>query len=195
MIRALLPIAALFLSACSMEAVSEKRVPADVRADVNAKIDRLVAGDTQFILDAFPDDSGNPDLAAQIEQMRTNVPDAPELSRHVVGVMGSTQQAYSDTQGSVRTGTYNLAHELEFEDGYLLVQTATTLDADGTCCVLRAINATRFAASPQYEDQQRRGRLFRWLALFLVVSTLATLVALVIRIGGRKARATRMGGR
>jgi hypothetical protein len=190
----LICVFAAFLSACSMEAMSEKRVPPDVRAEVNAQIDQLVAGETQFIFDAFPDDQANPDFRAQVAQMVTNVPDGPALSRDVVGVIGSTEQAYSDTQGAVRRGTYNLAYELAFEDGYLLVQTAHTLKADGECCVLRAINATRSDSSPMHEDQANRARLFKFLAIFFLISTLATIVIIVIRIGGKKAREKQMGG-
>ena len=185
---------AVLLTACSMEAMSEKRVPPDVRAEVNAQIDQMVAGETQFIFDAFPDDQANPDFRAQVARMAANVPDGPELSRDVVGVIGSTEQAYSDTQGAIRRGTYNLAYELAFEDGYLLVQTAHTLDADGKCCVLRAINATRSVASPMLEDQAGRARLFKFLGLFFLISTLATIVVIVIRIGGKKAREKQMGG-
>lgn len=193
MIRFLLILSALYLSACSMQAMAEKRVPGDVRAHVDAQIDQLIAGETQFILDAFPDDADNPDLLAQIARMEANVPEGTEQSRHIVGVMGSTEQAYNDTQGAVRRGTYNLAHELEFDDGYLLVQTATTLDADGDCCVLRSINATRSEISPMRDGQVSRARLFRILAILLAISSLATLVFLIIRIGGRKARAAQMG--
>ena len=151
-------------------------------------------GETDFIYDAFPDDAVNPEFRDQITRMSANVPGGPELSRHVVGVMGATEQAYSDTQGAVRRGTYNLAHELAFEDGYLLVQTAHTLRDDGTCCQLRAINAIRSETSPMYEGQQRRARIFKFLAVFLVGSTLITAVGLIIRIGGRKARETQRGG-
>jgi hypothetical protein len=193
MSRLLLILSAFFLSACSMEAMAEKRVPDDVRAHVNAQIDQLIIGDTQFILDAFPDDADNPDLLAQIERMEANVPEGTEQSRHIVGVMGSTEQAYNDTRGAIRRGTYNLAHELEFEDGYLLVQTATTLDPQGDCCVLRSINATRSDASPMREGQVSRARLFRILAILLAISSFGTLIFLIIRLGGRKARAAQMG--
>lgn len=185
---------AVLLTACSMEAMSEKRVPPDVRAEVNAQIDQLVAGETQFIFDAFPGDQANPDFRAQVARMAANVPDGPELSRDVVGVIGSTEQAYSDTQGAIRRGTYNLAYELAFEDGYLLVQTAHTLDADGKCCVLRAINATRSDSSPMLEDQAGRARLFKFLGVFFLISTLVTIIFIVIRIGGKKAREKQMGG-
>jgi hypothetical protein len=185
---------AVLLTACSMEAMSEKRVPPDVRAEVNAQIDQLVAGETQFIFDAFPDDQANPDFRAQVARMAANVPDGQELSRNVVGVIGSTEQAYSDTQGAIRRGTYNLAYELAFEDGYLLVQTAHTLDADGKCCLLRAINATRSDSSPMLEDQAGRARLFKFLGLFFLISTLVTIIFIVIRIGGKKAREKQMGG-
>lgn len=194
MIRALLLIlTATLLSACSMEAMSEKRVPADVRDAVNAQIDQLITGDTDFIFDAFPEDQDNPEFRAQVSQMVANVPDGAELSRDVVGVIGSTEQAYSDTQGAIRRGTYNMAYELAFEDGYLLVQTASTLDEDGECCVLRAINATRSEASPMREDQVRRAKLFKFLGIFFLISTLATVIVIVIRVGGKKARDKQMG--
>ena len=193
MVRSFILFAALFLSACSMQAMAEKRVPEDVRQHVDAQIDQLIAGETGFILDAFPDDADNPELLTQIERMERNVPDGNELSRDIVGVMGSTEQAYNDTQGAVRRGTYNLAHELKFEDGYLLVQTATTLNADGKCCVLRSINATRSDVSPMRDGQVSRARLFRILALLLAISSFATLVFLIIRIGGRKASESQMG--
>lgn len=195
MIRAsLLPFAALLLSACSMQAMAEKRVPDDVRAEVDSQIDRLVAGETQFIFDAFPDDADDPAFREQIARMAANVPDSPILSRNVVGVMGRTEQAYSDRQGAVRSGTYNLAHELAFENGYLLIQTAHTLNADGDCCVLRNINASRHDSSPLKTGQDRRARIFKFLAIFLLISTLITAVVLIIRIGGRKARESQMGG-
>lgn len=194
MIRVLtLALAAFVLPACSMEAMSGKRVPPDVRAEVNAQIDQLIAGETGFIYDAFPDDRDNPELRAQVTRMSANIPDGPELSRDVVGVIGSTEQAYSDTQGAIRRGTYNMAYELAFEDGYLLVQTASTLDEDGECCVLRAINATRSEASPMREDQVRRAKLFKFLGIFFLISTLATVVVIVIRVGGKKARDKQMG--
>lgn len=193
MIRTLFPLLALFLSACSMEAMSEKRVPADVRADVNAQIDQLVAGETAFIYDAFPDDRDNPELLAQVAQMQANVPDGEELSRDVVGVIGSTEQAYSDTKGAIRRGTYNLAYELAFDDGYLLVQTAHTLKDDGECCALRAINATRSDTSPMHADQVSRARMFKFLGIFFLISSLATTTVLVIRVGGKKARKAQMG--
>jgi hypothetical protein len=194
MIRTLfLTLTALTLSACSMEAMSEKRVPADVRAEVNAQIDQLIAGETQFIYDAFPDDRDNPELRAQIERMSANVPAGAELSRDVVGVIGSTEQAYSDTQGAIRRGTYNLAYELRFEDGYLLVQTAHTIKDDGTCCALRAINATRSEASPMRDGQVGRAKLFKFLGIFFLISTLATIVVIVVRLGGKNARKKQMG--
>ncbi len=194
MIRAfLLLLTAALLSACSMEAMSEKRVPDDVRAEVNAQIDQLIAGDTDFIFDAFPEERDNPEFREQIERMAANVPNGEEISRDVVGVIGSTEQTYSDTQGAVRRGTYNMAYELAFEDGYFLVQTAHTLTDDGDCCALRAINASRSDASPMREDQVRRARLFKFLALFLLITTLATAVILIIRLGGRKAREQQMG--
>lgn len=200
MTRALLTLAvlflSLFLSACSMQAMAEKRVPEDVRAQADAQIDRLVAGDTQFVLDAFPDDTSNPELLTQIERMRANIPDGEEVSRDIVGVMGSTEQAYSDSAGAVRRGTYNLAHELEFSDGgYLLVQTAYTLDQVGECCVLRSINATKSDASPMRDGQVARARLFRILGILFLISTLATAAFVIIRVGGRKARAAQMGAR
>lgn len=195
MIRALLlTLTALTLSACSMEAMSEKRVPPDVRAEVNAQIDQLIAGETGFVYDAFPDDRDNPELRAQVTRMNANIPDGPELSRDVVGVIGSTEQAYNDTQGAIRRGTYNMAYELAFEDGYLLVQTAHTIKADGECCDLRSINATRSEASPMRDDQVGRAKLFKFLGIFFLISTLATVVVIVIRIGGKNARAAQMGG-
>lgn len=195
MIRALLlTLAALTLSACSMEAMSEKRVPPDVRDEVNAQIDQLITGETQFIFDAFPEDRDNPELRAQVAQMTENVPDGPELSRDVVGVIGSTEQAYSDRKGAIRRGTYNMAYELAFEDGYLLVQTAHTIKEDGECCALRSINATRSDASPMRDDQVGRARLFKFLGIFFLISTLATIAVVVIRIGGKKAREKQMGG-
>lgn len=177
-----------------MEAMADKRVPDDVRAHVNAQIDQLIAGDTAFIYDAFPDDADTPEFRAQIAQMVTNTPDGPEISRNVVGVIGSTEQAYSDQKGAVRRGTYNMAYELQFEDGYLLVQTAHTLKDDGECCALRAINATRSNASPMYADRVGRARLFTVLGILLLISTFITLIVLVIRLGGKKAREKQMGG-
>lgn len=194
MIRILALALATLLSACSMEAMSEKRVPTDVRAEVNAQIDQLIAGETDFIFAAFPDDRDNPELREQVARMSANVPEGAELSRDVVGVIGSTEQAYSDTQGAIRRGTYNLAYELKFEDGYLLVQTAHTLDDAGECCALRAINATRSDASPMRADQVGRAKLFKFLGIFFLISTLATVVVIVIRIGGKKAREKQMGG-
>ncbi len=181
-----------------MQAMAEKRAPDDVRAYVDAQIDRLVAGDTQFILDAFPDDAANPELLAQIDRMRANIPEGEEVSRDIVGVMGSTEQAYSDSQGAVRRGTYNLAHELAFEGadgeaGFLLVQTATTLDEAGRCCILRSINATRADASPMLRAQRRRGRAFRIIVVLLLITSLASATFLTIRVGGKKAREAQMG--
>ena len=189
MMRALLPLLALLLSACSMQAMSEKLVPDDVRAEVDAQIDALVAGDTAFIIDAFPEERANPEFTEQITRMAANVPNAAEVSRDVVGVQARTEQAYSTTDGAVRTGTYNLAHELAFDGGtFLLVQTAHTLDADGECCVLRAVNAQRSTESPVKAQLARQSRIFRFVGLFVLVSTLAAIAFLIIRVGGRRAR-------
>ena len=185
---------ALLLSACSMQAMSEKLVPDDVRAEVDAQIDALVAGDSDFIVAAFPDEQSNPDFREQITRMVANVPDAAETARDVVGVQARTEQAYNATDGAVRTGTYNLAHELAFADGrYLLVQTAHTLDDAGGCCVLRAINASRHAESPVKAQLARQARVMKVVGLLLLLTTLATIAFLIIRVGGRKARAAQMG--
>ena len=197
MTRILLPaLAALLLSACSMQAMSEKLVPDDVRTEVDAQIDALVARDRGFILDAFPEERANPEFTEQIARMIGNVPEAQEVSRDVVGVQARTEQAYSTTDGAVRTGTYNLAHELAFADGtFLLVQTAHTLDASGECCVLRAINAQRSTESPVKAQLARQATIFRFVGLFLLISTLAAIAFLIIRVGGRRARAAQMEAR
>ena len=188
--RWLLCLSLALLSACPMQAMSEKLVPDDVRAEVAAQIDALVAGDVEFILEAFPEERSNPEFREQITRMAGNVPDADVLSRDVVGVQASTEQAYSTTEGAVRTGTYNLANELEFSDGrFLLVQTAHTLDDAGECCVLRAINASRHSESPVKSQLARQARVMKGVGLLLLLSTLATIAFLIIRIGGRAARA------
>ena len=192
--RFLLLLFSSLLCACSMEAMSEKRVTDDVRAEASAQIDRLIASDTGFIFDAFPEERDNPEFREQIARMAANVPGGDETARHVIGVIGSTEQVYSDAEGTVRRGTYNLAYELAFEDDYLLVQIAHTLTDDGDCCVLRAINASRSDTSPMREDQVRRARLFKFLTLFLLISSVVTALVLIIRIGKRKARETQMGG-
>ena len=201
MMRALLPLLALLLSAlglsgCSMEAMRDKLVPDDVVAEVDQQIDALLAGESGFILDAFPEERNNPEFTEQITRMVANVPDAAVTARDVVGVQARTEQAYSTTEGAVRTGTYNLAHEIAFDDGsFLLVQTAHTLDADGECCVLRAINATRASESPIKADRERQAGVMRIVGLLLLLSTLATIAFLIIRVGGRRARAAQMEAR
>ena len=196
--RLLLPLIAvlsLLLGGCSMEAMADKLLPSDVRAEADAQIDRLIAGETQFIFDAFPDERDNPEFREQMTRMVANIPDSPVVSRDIVGVQARTEQSYSATQGAVRTGTYNLAQELKFENGeYLLVQLAHTLDADGECCVLRAINAQKSDTSPYLEGIQQRSLVMRIVGVLFLMSTLVTGVFLIIRIGGRKAREAQMGG-
>ena len=193
----LLPLLlAVLLSACSMQSMSEKLVPTDVRDAVSDQLDALVAGESDFIFEAFPDDADDPEFREQMTRMVANVPDAQEISRDVVGVQARTEQSYNTSEGAVRTGTYNLAHEIAFADGnFLLVQTAHTLDARGECCVLRAINATRSTESPVKADLVRQGRIMRFVGLFLLISTLAAVAFLIIRVGGRRARAAQMDAR
>ena len=187
-------LSALAVSACSMEAMEDKLIPDDVSAEVDAQIDRLVAGETGFIFDAFPDDATSPDFRAQIERMVGNVPDAEEVSRDVVGLQAATEQAYTVEGGAVRSGTYNMAHELAFDDGtYLLVQTAHTMTDAGECCALRAINASRHDTSPVKAQRARQAAVMKIVALLLLLTTLATAAFLIIRVGGRKARAAQMG--
>ena len=178
-----------------MEAMADKLMPSDVRAEADAQVDRLLAGDTQFVLDAFPDERSNPEFTAQITKMVANVPDSPVLSRDIVGVQARTQQTYSATEGALRSGTYNLAQEIAFENGeYLLVQLAHTLDDDGECCVLRAINASRHTESPYLDGIRQRSLVMRIVGMLFLLSTLGTAVFLIIRVGGRKAREAQMGG-
>lgn len=185
-------LAAFTLSACSMDAMSERLIPADVRPVIEDHTETLLRGETGFIMAAFPDERDNPAFREQIERMVSNIPDDPVLSRHIVGVQANTAQSYSETEGAIRTGTYNLAQEIEFEDGFLLIQTAHTLDEDGRCCILRAINAARHETSPVYADQTRRARLFTTLGVLMLITTLGAAVFLIIRVGGRKARETQM---
>jgi hypothetical protein len=193
MYRLFIVLAGLWLSACSMQAMAEKRVPADVRAEVDAQIDRLIAKDVDFILAAFPEERNNPAFREQITRMVDNVPNGAVLRRDIVGVQGRTDQAYSDTQGAVRSGVYNLAHEIAFDgDAFLLVQTAHTFTDDGACCQLRAINASRHETSPYKAQLERQSRIMKFVALFTLISTLAVIVFLIIRVGGRKARAAQM---
>ena len=193
----LLPLLfALLLPACTMQAQYDKRVPADVQAAIDAQIDQLVAGDSAAIIEAFAEDAADPAFREQIGRMIANVPEAAETSRDVVGVQARTEQAYSVTDGAVRSGVYNSAHELSFANGkFLLVQLAYTLDERGKCCTLRGINAVLSEDSPVRAQQVRQGRIMRVVAVLLVVSTLITLVVFLIRVGGRKARAAQMGAR
>lgn len=190
----ILILSTLLLTACSMQAMSEKLIPADVRPVIEAQTDALLRGDTDFIFQAFPDERDNPAFREQITRMASNVPDGPVISKHIVGVQARTAQSYSETQGATRTGTYNLAQEVEFANGFLLIQTAHTLDDDGNCCLLRAINASRHDTSPMRADQRRRARLFKILGGLTLITTLGTIIFLIVRIGGRKAREKQMGG-
>lgn len=187
-------LAALLLTACSMQAMSERLIPDDVQAEIDAQTDALLRGDLDFIIRAFPEAQDSPEFREQMRRMSGNVPDGAAISRHVVGVQASTSHRYSEADGAIREGTFNQAQEIEFADGFLLVQTAHTLNPDGTCCVLRAINASRHETSPVRAGQIARARIMKALAFFVGLSTLATIVFLIIRIGGRKARAAQMGG-
>lgn len=184
---------ALMLSACSMEAMSERVIPVDVRPEIEAQTNAFLAGETDFIFQAFPEDRDDPEFRMQIQRMVENVPHGEVIERNVVGVQGRTTQSYSETEGAIRTGTFNLAQEIEFEDGFLLIQTAHTLDENGQCCQLRAINASRHESSPMYASQQRRATMFKILGALTLLTTIGTALFLIIRVGGRKAREKQMG--
>ncbi len=193
MYRHFILFAAVWLSACSMQAMAEKRVPDDVRAEVDMQIDRLIEKDTDFILAAFPDEQTNPEFRTQIMRMIDNVPEGDVIRRDIVGVQGRTDQAYSDTQGAVRSGVYNLAHEIAFDSGeFLLVQTAHTFTDTGECCQLRAINASRYEASPYRAQLVRQGQIMKFVGLFTLISTFLVGAFLIVRVGGRRARAAQM---
>ena len=186
-------LSALCLSACSMQAMSEKLLPDDVRAEIDAQTEALLRGDTDFMIEAFPEEQDNPAFREQIMRMANNVPDAAILSKHIVGVQAKTGQRYSETDGAVQEGVFNLGQEIAFDNGeFVLVQTAHSLDDRGQCCVLRAINASRHEDSPFHAGQVIRSRVLRGLGLFLILSTFATVVFLIVKVGGRKARDAQM---
>lgn len=139
-------LAALILSACSMQGMAEKMVPANVLADHNAQIDALLNEDLSRLESAFAGalDFETPETIAQMDQILAAVPGGAEVRRDYVGVESSA--AISAANGKTRD--IGLMTEVQTEDGFMLVSAQYGLAQDGSCCRLLGLNVKRHDSSP-----------------------------------------------
>ena len=175
-----LSIVALFLSACSMEGLADKMVPADVLADHNAHIDAMLAGDMSTVKAAFKDDVdlADPAIVQRFAEMKATIPDGPEIRRDYVGVSSSA----SASLGDGKSRDIALITEVQTEGGFLTVNSQYTLRSSGECCRLISVNVEKFETSPLREGMEMAGRVARTIGLVILCMMVLLVVLLVWRM-------------
>ena len=115
MIRLILPLVAMFLSACTMEGLAGRLIPDEVRADAERLTDEIMAGEFGTVRAAFPDQAG-PEFEAFLSGIAKELEGKTETAREIIGAQAS---AGAGTDGPSRT--YALVHEVQIEDRFVLV--------------------------------------------------------------------------
>lgn len=109
-------MAALTLTACSIEGMVEKTVPENVRADHAAHIDRLLDRDMSRIVRAFDLNLEDEEVRKSLEGILDNVSNGKEIRRDYVGMNSSFHQSRA---GRVRD--VNLVTDVQTEFGFMTV--------------------------------------------------------------------------
>lgn len=147
--RALIPcLIALLLTACSIQDMAEKIIPEDVRTDANLQIDAISNNDLSLLVESLGINIENEAIEKQLDGVRSQIIDGPEIRRDIVGAHAKTHFSASMAEGKQSETTYNVTYEIEKEKGFMAITTHYTLKENGECCRLYHVNVQKFDSSP-----------------------------------------------
>lgn len=125
-------LAAIILSACSIQGMAEKAVPEPVRDEAHANVTEIMSGDFSSI-EAIPGTEGEA-FETALSNMQAEVRDGAERARNLVGF----QSNVSKGTGEATRKSYNLAWEVETAGGFTTIS-QTFLSEDGSAPALAAV--------------------------------------------------------
>lgn len=169
-------LTALFLISCSIEGIAEKIIPEDVRLDAQVQVNAISNNDMSLIIETFDVDPEDEAVKAQLQSVKDQIIEGPEIRRDIVGANAKTSFSASLGEGSQSQTIYDISYEIEKAEGFMAVTAIYTLKEDGECCQLININTQKFESSPYRAGLEAMktgliiaGGIIALLGLFLIV--------------------------
>jgi len=175
-------LTAILLSACSIQGLVEKTVPANVLEDHAAHIDKLLERDTARMVAAFDLDLEDTETQDKLEMILENVPTGDEIRRDYVGL--NTSSSLSTSEGKSRN--INLVSEVQTQTGFMTVTSDYTLDAQGECCIITNIYVQPFETSPMRETIETAKKVSKIIGIFFFITVLLILFLVIYLIRKKK---------
>lgn len=116
----------LLLSACSMEEISEKIIPEDVRERLDLITEAVTDRDHDTLIVLSVVQMSDEDLYSKLDQIFGYLPDGPVMSRQLAGFQAATFNFGGENANTV----YSASYQFEFTDGWALVQIQLSSSGD-----------------------------------------------------------------
>ncbi|MEP3889367.1 MAG: hypothetical protein ABJN69_02800 [Hellea sp.] len=172
-----LMLTAILLSACDMNGMAEKMVPAHILEKNDAVIENVLAANADYFTEFD---------ASEIEKAKVyfeeNISKGKMLRKDFVGV--NTQTSISSGQ---KSKNIDLTVEVQTEDGFTLISTNYTLDNAGECCTLRNVTSAKHETSPVRAALETTMKVLKAMGLIFLIGLIGLIVFLVRRSKRKKA--------
>lgn len=171
-------LAALILSACSINGMAEKMVPAHILEKNDAVIENVLAANADYFTEFEPSE-----IAKAKAYFEENTSKGKMLRKDFVGV---------NTQTSISSGkkskTIELDVEVQTQDGFTLISTKYALNSAGECCALRNVTAAKHETSPVRAALEMTMKVMKAIGLIVLIGLIGLIVFLVRRSKRKKAQ-------
>lgn len=168
----------LILSACSMNGMAEKMVPAHILKKNDAVIENVLSANADYFTEFD---------ASEIEKAKVyfeeNTSKGKMLRKDFVGV--NTQTSISSGQ---KSKNIDLTVEVQTQDGFTLISTQYALDEGGECCALRNVTSAKHETSPVRAGLETTMKVLKAVGLIFLIGLIGLIVFLVRRSKRKKAQ-------
>ena len=177
-------LSVLVLSACSMQGLAEKILPANIQADATRMVDAVLQKDVSAFV-SMQNEMSDEDFAAALNNMFSYISEGAEIRRDIVGANSNV----SASLGERTSRSYNVIYEIQTEQGF----TAISLDYVQTaeqeeCCVLQFVNVQNSKTSPYRIPLAKAAKIAKFVGIFVLLAIVLLVIFLVRRSRRRRAR-------
>lgn len=169
------------LSACNMDKMAAKMVPAHILEKNEAVIENVLAANAEYFTEF-----GEEDMEKAKVFFEENTSKGKVLRQDFVGINTST----SLSTGEGKSKNIDLSVEVQTEEGFTVISTQYVLDKDGNCCALANVNAQKFESSPIRVGLEMTMKALKTVGIILLIGVLGLVVFLMRRSKRKKAQAS-----
>lgn len=167
------------LSACSMDGMAQKMVPAHILEKNEAVIENVLAGNAAYFTE-FDE--------AEIEKAKAyfegNTSKGKVLRQDFVGINSQTTLA----SGEGKSKTIDISVEVQTQQGFTLIDTHYALDGEGNCCALKNVTTNKYETSPVRAGFETAMKVMKAIGLIFLIGLMGLIVFLVRRSKRKKAQ-------